>query len=53
MNITYPLLISLLFISLLHSHSPMHYDNIIVGAGIAGIGASMVLSNHSVPHLLL
>ena len=30
-----------------------YFESIVIGAGIAGIGASMVLSNHSVNHLLL
>jgi monoamine oxidase len=29
------------------------YDVIIIGAGIAGIGASKTLTNNSIPHLIL
>ena len=29
------------------------YDVIIIGAGIAGIGASMVLTKKNIPHLIL
>ena len=32
---------------------PEHYDYIIIGAGIAGLGASSVLTANSASHLIL
>ena len=53
MNTTYPLLILLLLFYTILSHSTNYYEHIIIGAGIAGIAASMELSNHSLPHLII
>lgn len=44
---------TMLLVGVLNLQLNQFYDTIIIGAGIAGIGASMVLSNNSVAHLLL
>lgn len=47
------LTITMLLVGVLNLQINQFYDTIIIGAGIAGIGAYMVLSNNSVSHLLL
>ena len=44
---------TMLLVGVLNLQANQFYDTIIIGAGIAGVGASMVLTNNSVSHLLL
>ena len=53
MTTKYKTVLLLLILVMAEAGVEQYFDSIVIGAGIAGIGASMTLSNNSVNHLLL